>query len=51
MDNSKIGRGEKLLTLKIDIGDGRQENFIVHENDSPRKLAKSFILKHRLPKL
>ena len=38
----------ELLTITIDIGNGKQENIQVFEGDDPYTLAKDFAQKHGL---
>ena len=38
----------ELLTITIDIGNGKQENIQVFEGDDPYTLAREFAVKHRL---
>ena len=39
---------EAILTITVEIGDGRQECIIVHESDNVETLAKEFCEKHNL---
>jgi len=34
------------MTITIEIGDGQNENILIHEKDSPRDLAKKFAIKY-----
>jgi hypothetical protein len=39
----KLYQRKQLLTLTVEISEGRQESIIVREGDSPSELARSFI--------
>lgn len=34
------------MTITIEIGNGQNENIIIHEGDEPRELARQFARKH-----
>lgn len=38
----------ELLTMTVEIGDGRQDVIAIHENDNPADLARVFADKHGL---
>ena len=42
----KLYQRKQLLTLTVEISEGRQESIIVREGDSPSELARSFITKN-----
>ena len=48
MDNTSEELTEAILTITVEIGDGRQECIIVGENDDIDKLASEFCEKHTL---
>jgi len=35
-------RGRKLLVITIDVGKGKQEQLVIHENDNPQEIAEEF---------
>ena len=37
-----------MLTITIEIGNGRNENIVVREHDTPRSLANEFAKKHEI---
>mmetsp|Transcript_34058 Transcript_34058/g.33253 ORF Transcript_34058/g.33253 Transcript_34058/m.33253 type:complete len:109 (+) Transcript_34058:303-629(+) len=45
--NEPLERKE-LMTITIDLGNGRMENIVVMERDDPMELAQRFALKHGL---
>ena len=34
------------MTITIELGNGQNENIIIHEGDEPRELARQFARKH-----
>jgi len=48
-NNDLSDRGREILVISVDIGDGRTGEMNIYEFDVPRKLAKDFCLKFKLP--
>ena len=47
LDQSLESRKE-ILTLTIEIGEGQNDNILIHEGDDPQQLADAFALKHNI---
>jgi hypothetical protein len=43
------GRGRVIFTMRVEIGDGRSQEIVVHECDEPDDLAAAFCEQHGLP--
>ena len=39
---------KEILTLTIEIGEGQNDNILIHEGDDPNVLAKAFASKHNI---
>ena len=39
---------KEILTLTIEIGEGRNENILIREGDDPYQLAHEFNMKHQI---
>lgn len=37
-----MGRGRKLLVITIEVGNGKQEQLKIYENDNPKEVAEEF---------
>ena len=45
-NNTQAQSTKDLLTITIEIGNGRNENIYINEGDSPRQLAVEFAHRH-----
>lgn len=48
MASRRNDRGCEILNITVDIGGGKQDRIIVHENDEPGIVARDFAIKHNL---
>ena len=39
---SEFDRGNEMLTITVEIGNGQQENIIIYENDTAERVAEEF---------
>jgi len=42
------GRGNELLTITVEIGNGQRENIVIFENDTANDVAEEFCKKYFL---
>eukprot|EP00347_Sterkiella_histriomuscorum_P010260 403376977 len=47
-NTNQLNNNRELLTITVDIAEGRQENILIRENDDPYQLATEFALMHNL---
>lgn len=48
MTSKRTDRGYEILNFTVDIGGGKKDRIIVHENDDPPEVARDFVIKHNL---
>ncbi|OMJ69840.1 hypothetical protein SteCoe_32336 [Stentor coeruleus] len=48
MVSKRTDRGYEILNITVDVGGGKQDRIIVHENDDPPAVARDFAIKHNL---
>jgi len=44
--SNSVGRGRKLLVITIEVGNGKQEQLVIHESDNPQMVAEDFCIRH-----